>query len=358
MRTQTNSAGKSQVQEGAVNHLPAALAYGHAGLFVFPILEGTKDQPLIKQWGIRASCDAAQITEWWTRWPQANIGLACMKSGIAVIDSDVPNGEATLQALADNFEGVLSPTKMTRSPRGGLHRFYRGRVATTVGKIGPNVDTRGVGSGNGGYVLLAPSRTKDGSYKWIDKAPMAEIDPWVVAACGEIVDNGPASQVPVVEQDTADIVERVRFYLTKDAPVSKQGAGGDDLLVKRVAPTLKDMGASEELACEELVKTGWNDRCEPPWQLGDCDNKDNLCVKVHNGYVYCVRNPPGINTPEADFGDDPVDTVGLDAMAAWWKDFDKRNSKKARKARAKAKVDAKLLADGQAFVRALKKVPR
>ena len=29
------------------NHLPAALAYGKAGLCIFPILEGTKDQPLI-----------------------------------------------------------------------------------------------------------------------------------------------------------------------------------------------------------------------------------------------------------------------------------------------------------------------
>ena len=27
------------------NHLPAALAYGKAGLCIFPILEGTKDQP-------------------------------------------------------------------------------------------------------------------------------------------------------------------------------------------------------------------------------------------------------------------------------------------------------------------------
>ena len=119
---------------GAVNHLPAALAHDKAGLFIFPILEGTKDQPLIKQWGIRASCDAAQITEWWTRWPQANIGLACMKSGIAVIDSDVPNGEATLQWLADLEDKILSPTKMARSPRGGIHRFYRGRIATTAGK--------------------------------------------------------------------------------------------------------------------------------------------------------------------------------------------------------------------------------
>jgi hypothetical protein len=287
-------------------NIAAALAYGKAGLFVFPILERTKDQPLIKQWGIRASCDAAQITAWWTRWPDANIGLACMKSGIGVVDSDVPNGEATLLAIADNMDGELSPTKSSRTPRGGRHRFYKGRLATTAGKIGSNVDTRGVGSGNGGYVLLPPSRTAVGAYKWEAERPMAEIDPWVVAACGESVDNGPASQVPVVEQDTPGIVQRARFYLTNDAPVSKQGAGGDELLVKQVAPTLKDMGVSEELAGELLAEL-WNDRCEPPWQLGDCDPRDNLYAKVHNGYIYCVQNPPGINTPEADFGDDIPD---------------------------------------------------
>ena len=315
-------------------HLAAALVYGRAGLFVFPILEGTKDQPLIKQWGIRASCDAKQIAEWWTRWPDANIGLACMKSGISVVDSDVKSdgtGEQTLQALADLEGKVLSPTMMARSPRGGIHRFYKGRVATTVGKLGKHLDTRGVGSGNGGYVLLTPSRTKDGSYKWIgkpvwsNKAPMmAQIDPWVVEACGESVDNGPASQVPVTEQDTRDIVASARFYLTKDAPVSKQGAGGDDLLVKRVVPTLKDMGVSEELAGELLVDTGWNDRCEPPWQLGDCDDKDNLYKKVHNGYIYCVQNPPGINTPKAAFRDHPIDAAALDALVEWWKEFDSR----------------------------------
>ena len=43
---------------GAVNHLPAALAHGKAGLFIFPILEGTKDQPLIKQWGRAAETGA------------------------------------------------------------------------------------------------------------------------------------------------------------------------------------------------------------------------------------------------------------------------------------------------------------
>ncbi len=342
------------------NHLPAALAYGKAGLFIFPILEGTKDQPLIKQWGIRASCDAAQITEWWTRWPQANIGLACGPSGIGVIDSDVPDGETTLNYLAD-FEGkVLSPTKTQRTPRRGRHRFYRGRLATTAGKIGSNVDTRGVGSNNGGYVLLPPSRTDKGSYEWEDKRPMAALDPWVADACAAAAHTGAADQTSLVEQDTPDIVERARYYLLNDAPVSKQGAGGDDLLVKRVAPTLKDMGVSEELAGELLAEL-WNARCDPPWLLGDCDDKDNLYVKVHNGFLYCVQNPPGIDTPEADFSDAaPPTDAEFAAMEAGWKTPEQKawHTKKARKARAKAKVDAKLLADGQAFVRALKKVPR
>lgn len=155
---------------------------------------------------------------------------------------------------------------------------------------------------------------------------MVRIDPWVVAACGESVDNGPASQVPVVEQDTPDIVASARFYLTKDAPVSRQGAGGDDLLVKRVAPTLKDMGVSEELAGELLVETGWNARCEPPWQLGDCDDKDNLYVKVHNGYIYCIQNPPGVNTAEAAFRHEPIDWAGLDVHVELAKQHDRKDA--------------------------------
>lgn len=300
----------------AVNpFLAAALGYGRAGWKIFPILERTKDTPLIRQWGVRASSDPKQITEWWTRWPNANIGLACGPSGIGVVDSDVPKGEETLQRLADSFEGQLSSTRTQRTPRGGIHRFYRGRLATTAGKIGPNVDTRGVGSNNGGYVLLPPSRTDKGAYKWEDRRSMAALDPWVADVCAAS-ESAPADQTPLAELDTPDIVERAHHYLTNDAPLSRQGAGGDDALVKRVAPTLKDMGISEELAGELLAEL-WNDRCEPPWQLGDCDDKDNLYVKVHNGYLYCVQSPPGIDTPEADFGDDePEPLTGEDAENA------------------------------------------
>jgi hypothetical protein len=278
----------------------AAEAYARAGLKIFPILDGTKYPPLIKQWGVQASSDPKQIAAWWERWPNANIGLACGPSGVGVVDVDPPDGETTIKTLAD-FEGKnLTPTKRLSTPRKGVHHLYRGRVATTTGKIGLNVDTRGVGSTNGGYTLFPPSRTVDGPYTWEDHRPMVPLDQWVVDMCGAPTDTGSTDQTPLVEQDTPDIEERARFYLTKDAPLSKQGAGGDETLVKKVAPTLKDMGCSEELAGELLAEL-WNDRCEPPWQLGDCADADNLYVKIHNGYLYCVQNPPGVATPDADF---------------------------------------------------------
>ncbi len=119
----------------------AALVYGRAGLYVFPILELTKDDPLVK-WGTRATCDTKQIAAWWRQWPHANIGCATGPSGLAVIDTDNKlegNGEDTLRGLP-----TLTRTRMARTAGGGFHRFYRGEVGNTVGTIGPHVDTRGV----------------------------------------------------------------------------------------------------------------------------------------------------------------------------------------------------------------------
>ncbi len=307
-----------------MSNLKAALAYGKAGFKIFPILELTKDQPLIKQWGVRASSDPTQITAWWTRWPEANIGFGCMANEVGVVDSDVPMGEDTLDNL-ELIEGkVLSPTRMASTPRGGIHRFYRGRLATTAGKIGPNVDTRGVGSGNGGYVMLAPSRTKVGTYKWLNKAPMAQIDPWVVEMCGgERANNGPASQEPLVEWDLDSNVKWARNYLMTDAPKCQQGAGGGDILVKFVVPVLKDHAISEEMAAEIISEPGgYNEtKCEPPWQYGDCDDKDNLYVKIHNSYLYCRDRQPGDATAEADFAGtedetDEINRINAERLAA------------------------------------------
>src|SRR5665213_742838 len=152
------------------NHLPAALSYARQGLKIFPILEGTKDQPLIKQWGVNASSDSETVKTWWARWPEANIGLACGPSNIGVVDVDVKNGGKGVETIdnLDTFEGLaLTLTRQQRTPSGGLHHIYKGQLANTVGAIGPGVDTRGgAGSRNGGYILLPPSATDVGRYEW------------------------------------------------------------------------------------------------------------------------------------------------------------------------------------------------
>ena len=105
--------------------LKIALRYGAAGFKVFPIKPGFKTPPLVK-WGAQSSSDAATITKWWTKTPNANIGLACGQSGIAVIDIDTKEGrrgQQTIDALevADGLK--LTPTRMQRTPSGGLQYF-------------------------------------------------------------------------------------------------------------------------------------------------------------------------------------------------------------------------------------------
>jgi len=55
--------------------LSAALGYARRGWHVFPIKAGTKDRPLVS-WGSEATADAAKIERWWSRWPDANVGVA------------------------------------------------------------------------------------------------------------------------------------------------------------------------------------------------------------------------------------------------------------------------------------------
>ena len=59
----------------AVDFLAAALEYAALGLRVFPCLPRDK-RPAVAHGFKEATTDADQIRAWWTRWPDANIGIA------------------------------------------------------------------------------------------------------------------------------------------------------------------------------------------------------------------------------------------------------------------------------------------
>jgi len=72
--------------------LAAALALagseGRRGWAVYPLRPGDK-RPLLEGWPHQATAGVQAIPQWWTRWPEANVGLACGPSRLFVVDMDV-----------------------------------------------------------------------------------------------------------------------------------------------------------------------------------------------------------------------------------------------------------------------------
>jgi Bifunctional DNA primase/polymerase, N-terminal len=122
-----------------------------------------------------ATCNRARILAWWTRHPQANIGLA---SGhrFDVLDVDGPTGAQAIRTLAAEH-GLASSGPLVRTGGGGWH-FYL--APTDLGNVHPrglaHVDWRG----RGGYVVAPPSRHASGHpYQWVPgrdlDTPLAEV---------------------------------------------------------------------------------------------------------------------------------------------------------------------------------------
>jgi hypothetical protein len=116
-----------------------------------------------------ATCNRARVLAWWTRHPQANIGLATGHR-FDVLDVDGSEGVLAIRELAA-AHGLQSSGPLVRTGGGGWHYYL---APTGLGNICPvgleHVDWRG----RGGYVVAPPSRHASGhSYQW---APGRDLD--------------------------------------------------------------------------------------------------------------------------------------------------------------------------------------
>jgi Bifunctional DNA primase/polymerase, N-terminal len=110
-----------------------------------------------------ATTNRARVLAWWTRHPQANIGLACGYR-FDVLDVDGPTGAHAIRALAA-ADGLHSSGPLVRTGGGGWHYYL---APTGLGNTRPHglehVDWRG----RGGYVVAPPSRHASGqAYQWL-----------------------------------------------------------------------------------------------------------------------------------------------------------------------------------------------
>ena len=137
------------------SNLDTALAYGRAGIKVFPV--SANKVPLIKDWGNKATTELDQIEFWWTRWPHADIGMPTgSRSGYDIVDIDVKHGKNGYRHLPDWRS--LTPV-IAQSPTGGANLFFSASgIRNSVDAIALGVDTRG----DGGFVVLpAPGNGRE-----------------------------------------------------------------------------------------------------------------------------------------------------------------------------------------------------
>lgn len=177
----------------------AAIAYARDfGWAVFPLRPRDKipmigpSRPGALDGGFHlATKDFAQINAWWTRWPDANIGLRCGDaSGVFVLDLDGPEAEAALGRLQGEH-GALPETLQQRTGK-GRHLLFR-HVEGVRNRGGgylvdgkrvqcPGFDVRG----DGGYIVLPPSVHPSGRvYAWSsapESTPIASAPAWLVNA--------------------------------------------------------------------------------------------------------------------------------------------------------------------------------
>ncbi len=151
-----------------------AATYSARGWPVLPIVSGDK-RPLVPGGVHAASTDLEMISHWWTRWPDANVGIQTgKKSGLFVLDVDRPDGELSLEKICGEH-GDLPRTVEAVTGSGGRHLFFQYPGQRTPNRVGLRLglDIRG----DDGYVVAAPSRLRSGAYEWLRDPFHTEIQP-------------------------------------------------------------------------------------------------------------------------------------------------------------------------------------
>lgn len=232
-------------------HLDWALRYVRLGWPIFPLKPEGKD-PLTEHGFKDATLNESQAREWWTKWPNANIG-APMGYRCFAVDFDIGRGGEESYEHLVNQHGRFPDTLEQVTGGGGRHLFFSMPdflVPNTKDYLAPGVESRAKGN----YVVLSPSvhPVTKRRYVWdgareLEEQPIAPAPAW--------------------------LLDRLKNYKARVAPLGKSvaveivsGRRNDTLFKLACSQRRKGLTEGEILATLRAVNQA---RCRPPLEDGE-----------------------------------------------------------------------------------------
>ena len=248
--------------------MEAAMKYAEANIPVMPLhwiredgscscRKGQKcgskgKHPLYSDWYENSTTGIEQIKKWWTKTPNANIGIPTgEKSGLLVLDVD-DGGGATLAEL-EATNGKLPNTVTAITGSGGKHYVFKhpqGRNIPNKVKFAPGLDTRSTG----GLIVATPSvHTSGNRYQWVgEHSPFdiipAEAPEWLL-------------QLMEVEKSTLAPCSKPNKAVSSISVAIDEGSRNSTLT--SLAGTMRARGMTEESIYAALLAENIA-RCNPP----------------------------------------------------------------------------------------------
>ena len=231
-----------------------ALDYAASDWPVFPLLPNTK-RPATEHGLKNASTDPDTIREWWTRWPNANIGIA-LPHDLVGVDIDVKDvdGHATMAELAAQHGG-LPETLTVETTTGGRHLYFKKppevRVKNRAG-IRPGIDVRA----HGGYLVAPPSTIDGRAYKWRGNSPMVDCPQWLLDVLTEEkkATTSPATAPQALQLTARDPYSQRALERATSAVLAAPEGGRNDVL-NGAAYGLSRLSAAGRLDWQQVAAT-------------------------------------------------------------------------------------------------------
>lgn len=146
------------------------------GYVVFPLVEDTKIPPQGMYWRAMGSSDPDEVTSWWSKFPNDNVGIDCGKSHILVIDLDSEDAadrwdETWDQNDDDSWDDGRYPVVETRR---GWHVYFE-QPCPVVGnpkqhRLGEGIDVKGDGG-----MVVGPGSVISGHEYTLVRGDLADV---------------------------------------------------------------------------------------------------------------------------------------------------------------------------------------